>query len=194
MAEGDAAAARSDKSGASRSARYLATSCALVSVQILWLVLMGRDWFCRCGFVRLWQGNMDPAENSQQVLDPYSFLHLAFGCGLYVALTAIRPHFSVARRGVYAVMSSVIWEICENVPAVIGIFGTAGSGLAYSGDSIVNSLSDTVAVILGFALASRMPAFMTVSAVLALEILTFIMIGDSLVAGLVRLMTSSMTV
>jgi hypothetical protein len=175
----------------SRSSRHFNISFLLICLQITWLLSLRRNWFCTCGSIRLWAG-IDPAQNSQQFFDAYSLLHFAFGCGLYLWLTAMRPHFTLARRAAYAVMSSVLWEMCENLPLVIGIFGTEGTQLAYSGDSIVNSLSDTFSVLIGFAVASRVSAPVTVSAILALEVLTFTWIGDSVVAGVLRILSSSM--
>jgi hypothetical protein len=175
----------------SRSNRHFKISFLLICLQIIWLLSLGRNWFCVCGSIRLWAG-MDPAQNSQQFFDPYSILHFAFGCGLYLWLTAMRPHFTLARRAAYAVMSSVLWEMCENLPFVIGIFATEGTQLAYSGDSVINSLSDTFSVFIGFAVASRISAPVTVSAILALEVLTFTWIGDSVVAGVLRIVSSSM--
>ncbi|RVJ83436.1 DUF2585 family protein [Sinorhizobium medicae] len=169
----------------SRSSRYLAISFLVICSQIIWLLSLGRNWFCTCGSLRLWAG-MDPAQNSQQFFDPYSLLHFAFGCGLDLWLTAVRPHFTLARRAAYAVMSSVFWEMCENLPFVIGILGTEGTQLAYSGDSIVNSLSDAFTGLIGFAVASRISTPVTVSAMLALEVPTFTWIGDSVVAGVLR--------
>ncbi len=174
--------------------RYLCFSCLIIAVQIGVLLLLERQWFCSCGSIRLWQGTLDPAQNSQQLTDPYSFLHLAFGCGLFLWLKAIRPHWHLARRATYAVASSAGWEIVENLPFMIDAFGTEGSGLQYFGDSIANSLADTLIVFLGFLLASRLSTRWTVSAMLALELATFTLIGDSMIAGLLRLTASSMMV
>ncbi len=175
----------------SRSRRYVTISLMLICLQIIWLILLERNWFCTCGSIQLWAG-IDPAHNSQQFFDPYSLLHFAFGCGLFLWLTAVRPHFTLARRAAYALMSSVLWEMCENLPLIIAIFDTEGTELAYSGDSIVNSLSDTFSVLTGFTVASRISTPITVSAILALEVLTFSWIGDGVVAGVLRIVSSSM--
>jgi hypothetical protein len=171
--------------------RYIFFSCVILVLQVTVLLLLDRQWVCACGSVRLWQGALDPAQNSQQLTDPYSFLHLAFGCGLFLWLKAIRPHWNLARRATYALASSALWEIFENLPFIIQIFGTEGSGLRYSGDSIANSLGDTVIAILGFAVASRLRAAWTVSAMIGLEVATFLLIGDSVVAGMLRIITSA---
>jgi len=169
------------------SRRYLYLPFLFLAGQVSVLLVLDRDWFCSCGSIRLWQGVLDPHQNSQQLADHYSLLHLAFGVGLFVWLSAIRPHWSLARLATYAVASSALWEIFENLPFIIQIFGNDGSSLHYSGDSIVNSLSDTFFVLLGFLLASRLTTGMAVATILSLEMATYVMIGDGVVAGLLRI-------
>lgn len=169
------------------SRRYLYLPFLFLAGQVSILLVLDRDWFCSCGSIRLWQGVLDPHQNSQQLTDHYSLLHLAFGVGLFVWLSAIRPHWSLARLATYAVASSALWEIFENLPFIIQIFGNDGSSLHYSGDSIVNSLSDTIFVVLGFLLASRLTTGMAVATILSLEMATYVMIGDGVVAGLLRI-------
>ena len=69
---------------ASSAARSLAHCLLLIGTQVLWLIVIGRNWVCTCESVRIWQGALDPAQNSQQITDPYTFLHFAFGCCLYL--------------------------------------------------------------------------------------------------------------
>lgn len=169
------------------SRRYRYLPFLFLAGQVGVLLVLDRDWFCSCGSIRLWQGVLDPHQNSQQLTDHYSLLHLAFGVGLFVWLSAIRPHWSLAPLATYAVASSALWEIFENLPFIIQIFGNDGSSLHYSGDSIVNSLSDTFFVVLGFLLASRLTTGMAVATILSLEMATYVMIGDGVVAGLLRI-------
>ncbi|MFN7024489.1 MAG: DUF2585 family protein [Pseudorhizobium sp.] len=167
--------------------RYFYLPFLIIAGQMGVLLLYGRSWFCTCGSIRVWQGMLDPYQNSQQLTDHYSLLHLAFGVGLFVWLSAIRPHWPLARLLTYAVASSALWEIFENLPFIIQVFVNDGSGLHYSGDSIANSVSDTLCVIVGFLLASRLSTGSAVAAVIFLEILTYGMIGDGVVAGLLRI-------
>lgn len=169
------------------SRRYLYLPFLFLAGQISVLLLLDREWFCSCGSIRLWQGELDPRQNSQQLADQYSLLHLAFGVALLIWLNAIRPHWSLLRLATYAVASSAGWEIVENLPFIIQIFGNDGSSLHYTGDSIVNSLSDTFFVVLGFLLASRLTTRLAVAAILSLEMATYVMIGDGVVAGLLRI-------
>ncbi len=170
-----------------RSDPYLYFPVLIVAGQVGVLLLLDRHWFCTCGSIRLWQGVLDPRQNSQQLTDHYSLLHLAFGVGLFVWLNAIRPHWTLVRLATYAVASSALWEIFENLPLIIHLFGNDGSGRHYSGDSVVNSLSDTFFVLLGFLLASRLSTGLAIAAILFLEIATYVTIGDGVVAGFLRI-------
>jgi hypothetical protein len=189
MSETGAVASRGKANDNTSYRPYVAIAC-IVLVQIAVLLLLERQWFCTCGSIRFWQGTLDPAQNSQQLTDPYSFLHFAFGCGLYLWLRAIRPEWHWAKRAAYAVLSSALWETVENLPFVIEIFGTNGSGMHYSGDSIANSLGDTLAVALGFAASSRLPRSLAFCVILAMEVATFALIGDSAIATVVRISVS----
>jgi hypothetical protein len=166
---------------------YLLTIITVMAIQALVLATIGRDWTCTCGTIRFWQGTLDPVENSQQVSDPYSLLHMIFGFGLFLWLRWIRPSWPLGLRAVIAVFSSAVWEVMENLPFMVSRFGAEGSDYHYIGDSIINSLSDTTFVLLAFLLASRLPAPVMLGLALALEVAVYLMIGDSLAIGTVRL-------
>lgn len=57
----------------------------------------------------------------------------------------------------------------------------------YIGDSILNSVSDTLAMIAGFLLAWRFPVWIIVTVALALELFTGLMIRDGLMLNIVNL-------
>lgn len=162
---------------------------AVLVLQIAALRVSGRDWTCPCGTVRLWQGVLDPAENSQQIADPYTLLHVVFGFALCLWLRWIRPDWPLVTRGLAAVASSAVWEVVENLPFVVALFGQAGRNLHYVGDSVINSLTDTLAVTAGFALASRLSVWLVVAAAVTIELVVSAAIGDGFVLGALRLLT-----
>ena len=69
--------------------RYLYLSCLIIVGQVGALLLLDRQWLCTCGSVRLWQGVLDPDQNSQQLTDHYSLLAAKIGndyINKYIAL------------------------------------------------------------------------------------------------------------
>jgi hypothetical protein len=160
-------------------------------VQVAILYMLGRDWSCACGTFRLWQGTLDPAQNSQQLSDPYSLLHMIFGFAVFLWLRLIRPLWSLRKRTLIAVICSAIWEIIENLPFMVRQFGAEGSNLHYFGDSIINSIGDTGFVLLGFLLASRLPGAATLGLAVLAEVAVYLLIGDSISVGAYRLVTGS---
>jgi len=152
------------------------TAVLALTVAILWA--MGRPPICNCGTVALW-GRAGPTQ-SQMLADWYSPSHIVHGFLFYVLLHWLRPKAPFERRFLIALMIEATWEIIENTPMVIDRYREATIALGYSGDSIINSTSDIMMMALGFFAARRIPAWASVTIVLALEIVPLIVIRDNL--------------
>ncbi|MEJ7618245.1 MAG: DUF2585 family protein [Pyrinomonadaceae bacterium] len=116
----------------------------------------GRLWQCACGHILLWAGNVLSADNSQHLLDPYSFTHALHGfvfCGL---LAWAAPRLAPMWQLCLAVLTEAVWEIIENSAYVIKRYREATAALGYEGDTIVNSLSDIALCGLGFVIAKQL--------------------------------------
>jgi hypothetical protein len=59
--------------------------------------------------------------------------------------------------------------------------------LGYNGDSVINSVADIGWMVLGFAIARRLPVAATVGIALAFELTTLIVIRDSLALNVIML-------
>ncbi len=71
---------------------------------------------------------------------------------------------------------------------VIDRYREATAALGYTGDSVVNSVSDLAAMLLGFALAARLPVWASVALVLALELAALLAIRDNLALNVLMLL------
>ena len=152
----------------------------LMVVQAVTLYLLGRVWICQCGFIRLWVGDIHSAELSQQILDLYTPSHVIHGILFYGLLRLLMPRAPVLLRLAIAVGLEVAWEIAENSPFVIEAYRKQALAAGYVGDSILNSLLDTVAMMTGFALARLLPWQATVALALIAEITTGLLVHDNL--------------
>ena len=153
------------------------------------LLALGRPPICTCGSVGLW-GRVGP-EQSQMLADWYSPSHLVHGFVFYALLRLAMPRWSVERRFLVALLVESAWEIFENTPMVIDRYREATIALGYTGDSIVNSASDMTMMALGFLAARKLPPWVSVALVAALELIPLIAIRDNLTLNIWMLVSPS---
>ena len=167
---------------ATRRAALAAILLFIVVAIILWA--MGRPPICTCGEVDLW-GQVGP-EQSQMLADWYSPSHFIHGLIFYGLLWLVARNLRgkvwqpVERRFLVALVVEAAWEIMENTPLIIDRYREATMALGYSGDSILNSISDIAMMGLGFLAARRLPIWASVALGLGLELLTLAIIRDNL--------------
>ena len=148
---------------------------------------MGRPLTYRHGPVRLWSGDVQSDQNSQQIADPYTFTHFEHGALFYGLTWVVMRGASLGTRAVTAVAIEAAWEAYENTDGVIERYRTETISLGYYGDSVVNSLADIAACLIGFFLAWRLPTRMTVAWIIAVEVILAFWIRDNLFLNVLML-------
>ena len=142
------------------------------------LLAMGRPPVCTCGQVALW-GSVGPTQ-SQMLADWYSPSHLVHGFLFYAFLWLVARRAPVGNRFLIALLVEVAWEIVENTEMVIDRYREATMAFGYSGDSVLNSISDVLMMVAGFVAARKLPAWASIVCVVVLELVPLLVIRDNL--------------
>lgn len=154
---------------------------------VLWLLFLDRSFLPGMVPLELWNASTVAPHNSQHLTDLYSLLHAISGAALYFVARALCPAWPVHLRLLMAIACSGVWEAVENTPFVIALFNDPESLNVYAGDSIINALSDTGFVALGFLAAHNFPRWLIVTAGLLAEVGVAVIIHDGFVLGTARL-------
>jgi Protein of unknown function (DUF2585) len=163
-------------------ARTTLIVAGIILAAALALYLMGHPLICKCGYVKLWHFDVVSAENSQHLIDWYTPSHLIHGFLFYGALWLLSRFvpLSFAMRLILAVAIEAAWEVIENTDFVINHYREMTISLDYYGDSVINSVSDILVMVLGYFMAARLPVWLTVTIAIALELFVGAMIRDNL--------------
>lgn len=160
----------------------------IILLTAAWLLWIGREPICKCGSVKLWHGEVVSAENSQHLSDWYTPSHIIHGFLFHGALWLVARRLSFGWRLAIATLVECAWEIVENSDAVIERYRTVTISLDYYGDSVINTVSDVGAMVLGFWLASRLPVWATVALIVLFEAATALIIRDGLALNVLMLL------
>ncbi|MBA2589321.1 MAG: DUF2585 family protein [Alphaproteobacteria bacterium] len=166
---------------------YALGAAALVALQALVLHSFGQPFLAASGRILLWVNDPFSPDTSQQLADWYSFSHLIHGFIFFWLLKLVAPRLPLPTRLLIAMSIEIGWEFTENSPAVIQHYRQQAIAAGYVGDSILNSVMDTVMMSSGFLFASRVRARVVIALALVFEIFTACMIRDNLTLNVLGL-------
>lgn len=147
----------------------------------------GRTLICPCGQVKLFAPQVLPGEDSQHLTDWYSFTHIVHGMLFFFLLWLVARRVSLSWRFAIAVAMEAGWEVFENSRFLIERYRTTTMSVDYHGDSILNSMSDILAAMLGFWVVSRLPGWAGFAVAVAIEIGLALIVRDNLTLNIVML-------
>ena len=176
-----------DRSTSNRLTPILVT-LGIILLTAAWLLWIGREPWCKCGYIKLWHGQVVSAENSQHISDWYTPSHIIHGFLFFGALWLVARKLSFDWRLAIATLVECAWEIVENSDAVIERYRSVTISLDYFGDSVLNTVCDVLAMVLGFWLASKLPVWATVALIILFEGATMWIIRDGLALNILMLL------
>lgn len=150
------------------------------------LSLSGQRLWCKCGrfFITSW--NPWSPHNSQHLIDFYTPSHLLHGLVFYAVFSRLK--ITLTKKFALSLLVEAFWEFIENTPFIINRYRSVTISLDYYGDSILNSLSDLSFCAIGFLVAAKVPAKVSVMIFIGFELATTFLIRDGLLLNVLMLL------
>jgi hypothetical protein len=167
--------------------RVVLIAVVLVAAGVAAELSMGRLLVGPDGRLGLAEWNVWSREQSQRLIDPYSFSHVLHGVIFYAAMWMVARRQPQPHRLLLAIAIEVAWEVLENSPIVIDRYREETMALGYTGDSVVNSISDVVMMAIGYGIAWRVRPAWSVALVAVVELGMLWAIRDNLTLNILML-------
>jgi len=159
----------------------------ILIVTIVCLESLGRIWWAESGTTIPWCFEVASENNSQTLLDPYTFSHILHGVIFFWAFAWAFPKCSAESKYVAALGLEAAWEILENTPFIINRYREITVSLGYYGDSIANSMSDIAACMLGYVVAQKLGLKWSIAVFVLIEVIMLWLIRDCLTLNVIML-------
>lgn len=158
----------------------------ILAIQLVVLVWFGQPLIAANGEINLWNGDVLSEGNSQHLTDWYTPSHIIHGILFYALLSFFVPGLSMGVRLLISLGVEAAWELSENTPWVINHYRQQALAQGYIGDSIVNSIMDSVAMIFGFLIARKRAVMFSIALVIIFEIVVGYFIHDNLTLNILN--------
>ncbi|OGE76260.1 MAG: hypothetical protein A3C85_00270 [Candidatus Doudnabacteria bacterium RIFCSPHIGHO2_02_FULL_48_21] len=170
------------------SKKYLLICLGIIVLAAVVLLAMGRIPFCKCGVISVWSSDVTSNQQSQQLTDPYTLTHVLHGIAFYLFIWLFfGRRLTLGQRLILAVALESGWEILENTEFILNRYRAATISYDYWGDSVLNSVGDIFAMMIGFWMSAKLPWWGSLIAFIALDSLLLFFIRDSLIVNVIML-------
>lgn len=174
------------KTDRTRVLQIVAAGVVLLLMIVL-LRVQGRLFLCACGYFEAWTSDTCSSNNSQHLLDPYSFTHVLHGFLFFYLVALVFKRLARSWQFVLAIALEAAWEVFENSSFVIDRYRTATAALGYQGDTVVNSVGDLLCAVIGFQIARQVGIRWSLILFLLFELMLVLWIHDSLLLQILML-------
>ena len=164
-----------------------ASGVAIMALAASVELINGRKIWGISGQPGVWAGDVNSSHNSQYLTDPYTFSHITHGMLFYALTWLVARSLPVRVRALIALGVEAAWEIVENTDTIIQRYRAATISLHYYGDSVMNSMCDILACMVGFGLAYLLPRRVSIITVVVLEVALALWIRDGLILNIIML-------
>ncbi len=174
----------------SRNPNLVVALFMVVILVILSLILhvMGQPPWCVCG-LKFMTLDAWGSESSQNFIDPYTISHVLHGILFFALLSLVFSTLTIRKKLLISFLLEIGWELLENTPLIINRYRSATASLGYTGDTILNSVSDVLFMLVGFWLAARLPWKWTLAILVLSEFLMLLVYRDNLTLNILMLIT-----
>jgi hypothetical protein len=166
--------------------RSLVLSVGLMIVFAVLLYLSGRPAWCKYG-IGFWAPIWTHC-TSQHLFDLYTFSHVLHGIIFFWLLWPFAEKIALHWRMFIALALEIGWELLENSQWVIDRYRQDTVAFDYSGDSILNSLGDVAAAVIGFVIAARYSWKVSVATFVVFELWMLAVARDNLTLNVFMLL------
>lgn len=144
------------------------------------LFYWGQPLICTCGTVRFWVGSIFDSGNSQHIADWYTLSHILHGVLIAILGRLLFPRLGFGPLFATAIVTGIGWEVLEHTNWVLDAFRATTVNQGYTGDSVLNAVSDYIWMMGGFFTAYHMKTLYVACLVLTLELCAAFIGRDSL--------------
>ena len=153
-----------------------------------YLYFHGQPLICECGYVKLWENEIQSGGNSQHVADWYTLSHFLHGVLIVMLWRFLFPRLPMRYAFLAGVVTAVSWEVIEHTEFVLNRFREATISFGYRGDSVLNSMMDSIFMSIGLYTATLLRLRNIIILFLTVELISASFARDSLILSTLMLL------
>lgn len=168
--------------------RITILAAAYLSLAAYLFLVRGQPLICECGYVKLWENEIMSGGNSQHVADWYTLSHFLHGVLIVLIWRILFPRLPMRFAFLAGVVTAVSWEVIEHTDYVLDRFREATISFGYHGDSVLNSVMDSIFMSIGLYTATLLRRRNIIILFLTVELVSAVFARDSLILSTLMLL------